>query len=90
MEMKTPYRIETLNAEEYATFLWLIDRGYAGDFGALEGERLENGGWRFEPLPEHIAWQVRESVEQDRHAFLTCNGSASLAEKLNSFLEAIV
>lgn len=84
------YRIPPLDAKEYRTFLWLIDHGYAGDFGTLEGERNDADGWNFDPIPEHVAWGILDSVEDNQEAFLACNGSSTLAEKLHAFLESIV
>lgn len=85
------YTIEPLDKKEYATLSWLSDRGYDG--GILEltsGEETDDGGYKFESIPEHVAWQIKDNIDEDEHAFLTSNGSRSLAEKLLAFIDAIV
>ena len=83
------YQIEPLDKREYVTLEWLCARGYGADILSLtQGEELDDGGYRFDPIPEHVAWEIREKSEDE--AFLTSNGSRTLAEKLNEFLDKIV
>ena len=83
------YKIEDLDKEEYQTLLWLADHGYDGDIMELTtGEEKEEGGYRFDPIAEHLAWEIKENSEQ--HGFLTSNGSHSLADKLWKFINNIV
>ena len=87
----TAYKIEDLDEEEYETLCWLSDRGYDGGIlDSLDGEQKEDGGYSFKPIPENKAWEIKQAIDDDRHAFLTSNGSESLAEKLNKFLNNIV
>lgn len=85
------YKIDDLTPEELKTLMWLSDRGYdAGIFELAPGEETEDGGYRFEEIPENVAWEIQEKYNDDPDAFLTSNGSRTLAEKLNRFLESIV
>jgi len=85
------YKIESLTKEEYETLLWLSDRGYdAGILELISGGQTEDGGYTFEPIPEHVAWQINDNIAEDEGAFLTSNGSRSLEEKLFAFLEKII
>ena len=87
-----PYRLERLTAREFATLEWLADRGYDGDLLRLAGvdDEAADGSIRLGALTEAEAWQFNENVEEDPHAFLSSNGSASLREKMYRLLDAIV
>jgi hypothetical protein len=85
------YQIEDLNKKEYATLCWLSDHGYDGGILDLaDGEVTEEDGYKFKPIPENVAWQIAEKIEEDPHAFLASNGSRSLGDKLMKFLDDIV
>jgi hypothetical protein len=81
-----------LNRVEYATLAWLADRGYDGglyDFAShSENPEDENGATLV--LDESAAWAFRDYVDEDWHAFLACNGSATLAEKMMDLYNEIV
>jgi len=79
------YKIEPLTVEEFETLCWLNDHGY--DAGILThvpspGELIE--------ISEPDAWKVQEEIDLDPGAFLTCNGSESLNEKIWKFINSIV
>ncbi len=85
------YQIEPLDREEYATLCWLSERGYdAGILDSVSVELTDDDGAILGPIPEHVAWEINERYNEDPHAFLTCNGSESLAEKLYKFINSIV
>lgn len=83
----------TLTEREKDTADWLSDRGYLGRFfeNATLLESPEDGRADYlYGLSEVGAWDFQESAEEDMHAFLTCNGSTGLAEKLHKLLDSIV
>ncbi len=85
------YKIEFDEAEK-TTADWLDDHGYFGDF--FKHARLvsspEDGTLYQYEVDETGAWLINEYVQDDYHAFLACNGSHSLAEKMRVFLDSIV
>jgi hypothetical protein len=85
--------IVELTEKEKDTADWLSDHGYLGcffDVARLE-ESPEDGGQVYKyTLTEPDAWAFSESVHEDEHAFLTCNGSPSLAGKMFGLLDEIV
>jgi hypothetical protein len=83
------YKISDLDKEEWATLCWLDKRGYAAGITKFFSEN-DDGGATCRKIAEHEAWEVSETIEEDRHSFLACNGSRSLAEKLFKFLNSIV
>ncbi len=83
------YKIEPLDREEHCTLHWLSERGYDhGIYQKLAGNEIADGGYEFDSIPEHVAWEFMDALDDE--AFLTCNGSRSLARKLLAFLESIV
>lgn len=85
------YTIEPLDKTEYTTLCWLADHGYDADILSLtSGEETEDGGYKSDPIPEHVAWQINDVMDENPHAFLSSNGSKSLADKLYKFLDSIV
>jgi hypothetical protein len=86
------YFIPQLTKTEYATLKWLSDHGYDG--GILEAagveEEYDDGGAKLGGLTEFEAWTVKDSVDEDPHAFLASSGCRSLNEKLWKFLDQIV
>src|ERR1700692_2187795 len=90
-QITATYKIEDLNKQEYATLSWLSDHGYdAGILELISGEEKEDGGYKFDPIPEHVAWEIMDRRNEDEDAFLTSNGSRSLGEKILEFMDAIV
>lgn len=88
------YRIAKLTRSEYLTLCWLADHGYdAGILAAssLEAEDDDTGDVTLGPIPEHVAWVIRdEATETDPHAFLANNAHPGLADKLWDFIDSIV
>ena len=87
--MTFPYEV-TIHGGDYETLNWLADRGYDARFCDLaeEAEEVPGGSvWRF---TEPQAWEFRDEVDSDPHAFLTSCGSDRLARAMLGFLEAIV
>jgi hypothetical protein len=87
------YTIENLDTTEYETLLWLSNHGYdAGlyELTCLNESEYQKGVFVFEPIPEHVAWAINEAINDDPDAFLACNGSRSLADKLYTFINSIV
>jgi hypothetical protein len=86
------YRIERLTSEEYATLCWLADRGYDGGILAAAGveEETADGGAILGEISEPDAWEISDDINADPHAFLTCNGSDELADKLLAFVNSII
>jgi hypothetical protein len=86
------YTIE-FTQKEKDTADWLHDHGYFGcffDVARLQESPEDNGtSWKYS-LTEPAAWGFNDSVEEDWHAFLTCNGSQTLADKVLGLLESIV
>ena len=79
-----------LDDREYKTLAWLADHGY--DAGIYDGSvrTTDDDDMTTLRIPEYKAWEIRDAVEEDPHAFLASNGSRSLSEKLYEFLENIV
>ena len=88
----TGYRIAPLTKTEYATLVWLSERGY--DAGILKTAGIEkelfDGTVVLGSIPEHKAWEIKENYDQDPNAFLTSCGSEGLKEKLYAFMDRIV
>lgn len=86
------YTIPRLDKTEYATLRWLADRGY--DAGILDTagvqEEHEDGSVTLGEIPEHKAWECYDFYQDDPGAFLACNGSRSLGDKLQAFIDSIV
>ena len=88
----------SLNEREQHTADWLSDRGYLGNFFDVAKLTLvpeeNNGEWQY-TLTEPAAWEFHDSImdaesgELDE-AFLSCNGSRTLASKLFSLIESII
>ncbi len=85
------YKLE-LDETENTTAQWLDNHGYFGDFfkHATLVSSPEDGTLYQYVLTEADAWQVQEYIENDIHAFMACNGSHSLAEKMRILLDSIV
>ena len=83
------YKIEDLNSSEWATLCWLDARGYSANIAQFFTEN-EDGTATCRNIAEGDAWQVKEDVEADDDAFLACNGSEGLSQKLWAFISSIV
>jgi hypothetical protein len=83
------YRIEDLDNEEWDTLCWLNARGYDAGIAQFFTES-DAGTATCRVIAEHEAWQVNEAVDEDKEAFLACNGSETLREKLWDFINSIV
>ena len=83
-----------LDKREHATIEWLNDHGYDAslwdrcsiDTSTADGTELDHDiddaeYFRYR-LPRELARAWLEEIEEDRCAYLSCNGSHSLAEKL--------
>jgi len=79
------YKIEPLDEEEYETLCWLSDHGY--DAGICDHV---NGPGEETTLMEPQAWEILEAIDEDPNAFLSSNGSRSLAQKLYKFIDDVV
>jgi hypothetical protein len=75
---------------EYKTLTWLAARGYDGgliehsDYSESEDEKVITLSY-----PEHKMWLVKEEIDEDEHAFMTCAGS-DLAQKCWALIDSIV
>jgi hypothetical protein len=91
-QLRKTYFIPRLDKTEYATLQWLADHGYDGNILKIAGveEEHDDGGATLGGMTEPQAWEVHDYIESDPYAFLASNGSRSLAEKLQDFLDEIV
>lgn len=84
------YKI-TLTQRELDTAYWLDARGYLGQFFVnAVPQSSDTEDEHVYTLTEAAAWEFAASVESDYHAFLTCNGSDTLREKMHTLLNTIV
>jgi hypothetical protein len=83
------YTIKDLNKTEFQTLIWLNNHGYDADILDYFGEN-DDGSATCGPIEEVDAWNIKQAIDDDPDAFLSCNGSKSLASKLYAFLESIV
>jgi len=87
-----PYKTKPLSERDYTTLLWLADRGYDG--GVFENcdavEPNDDGDGFTLHFTEVSAWEIRDTIDDDPHAFLACCGSDTLATALRSMIETIV
>jgi hypothetical protein len=86
---KVPYHL-VLDSSEYTALLWLSDRGYDGgliehsDYSESEDEKVITLSY-----PEHKMWSVKEEIDSDEDAFMTC-ASGDLAQKCWALIDSIV
>ena len=93
--MTHAYHLDIVSERDWVTLLWLDERGYAGST-LLHGSQTIGPddehpriAYRLS-FQEHEAWSVQEYIERDPVAFLTCNGSPTLADAFRDFLSSIV
>ena len=79
-----------LDQQEYNLLLWLSARGYDGglvehsDYSESEDEKAITLSY-----PEHKMWLVKEEVDSDEDAFMTCAGG-DLPQKCYALIDSIV
>lgn len=93
-----------LSPKDHATMEWLSDRGYDAelfDLCGIEAGAEDEHGHEFEPddidhaqffryhLPHKHAPTYIAAIEDDPHAYLTCNGSSSLAVTLSELEQQV-
>jgi hypothetical protein len=85
-DTKYAYTFKVEGDTDYATLLWLHDRGYAGNIRNLceliDEEDEDNTSTYTYGLTEPEAWEFKEYIDDDPDAFLTCCGSKTLADTL--------
>jgi hypothetical protein len=87
-DLKFAYEL-CLTPKEKETADWLDAHGYFSAFHATLQDDPEGGNVNYVyGMTEPQAWEFAEGAEDD--AFLSCNGSKSLAEKVYALLDSIV
>lgn len=54
------------------------------------GKHQNRGIILLNDITESQAWEIKENIEQDQHAWLACCGLPRLIEKLQRFVDSIV
>lgn len=85
------YTIVIENERDQITLEWLAAHGYDARFLELADLQIVRAdGRRIYTMTEPAAWDFLATIADDPHAFLTCNGSPTLAAALTEFEGEIV
>lgn len=84
------YTIGPLDEREFETLAWLADHGYNAGIYDGSAKSYDDEGNVTLRIPEFKAWEIKEAVDEDPHAFLANSASRGLNEMLLKFIDEIV